>query len=336
MKKSLILFSLVLLCVFGVNAKTVSNLHLFVERSIEDSTGEKVVLKGVMYYDAFPYSFLFEIREPENQIVYADGNDCFFIDNKSNTVIDFSDGKSFVDQTANDTLNWFKADFGLSETDYKIVVSVPSGNETFSVWKYEGQNSNPIKNVHTYSDTNGKITRLKMYLENKELFADTKVMDYEFKNGFSYPRTIETKSYKDNKFIQTTILSFSNVQFAFNSKIIEKYKTFSKPQFVERFSEITKNNEKSNISNLDSSNTSITGIIFSGGFWIYKKLITSQDLTNCSFYPTCSQYMLEAVKKNGVFGIFQGIERLNRCTSVEHRRNLYPLTKTGAQYDPVP
>lgn len=46
----------------------------------------------------------------------------------------------------------------------------------------------------------------------------------------------------------------------------------------------------------------------------------------CRFYPTCSQYMKEAIIKYGVFkGIWLGLKRISRC----HAGN-------PGGYDPVP
>lgn len=47
--------------------------------------------------------------------------------------------------------------------------------------------------------------------------------------------------------------------------------------------------------------------------------------TNCKFYPSCSEYMKQAIEKYGSFkGIFLGIKRLLRC---------HPFSKGG--YDPL-
>ena len=59
-------------------------------------------------------------------------------------------------------------------------------------------------------------------------------------------------------------------------------------------------------------------------------------MSDCPFYPSCSQFMLEAVSQNGVTGFFIGLERLKRCTNTEHKRNLYPTLSNGKHYDPVP
>ena len=73
----------------------------------------------------------------------------------------------------------------------------------------------------------------------------------------------------------------------------------------------------------------------SAGFSFYKKFITSQDSSNCPYFPSCSQYMKEAVNENGLTGIIQGLERKRRCTRAEHARGLYPFTQNGKHFDPV-
>ena len=46
---------------------------------------------------------------------------------------------------------------------------------------------------------------------------------------------------------------------------------------------------------------------------------------NCKYYPTCSEYMKQAIEKYGCFkGIFLGIKRLLKCN---------PFSKGG--YDPL-
>lgn len=45
----------------------------------------------------------------------------------------------------------------------------------------------------------------------------------------------------------------------------------------------------------------------------------------CRFYPTCSDYAFQAIKKKGLFkGLFMAIRRISRC---------HPFNKGG--YDPV-
>ena len=57
----------------------------------------------------------------------------------------------------------------------------------------------------------------------------------------------------------------------------------------------------------------------------YQK-ISSFTPPRCRFYPTCSEYMKQAVIKYGVIkGVWLGIKRIVKC---------HPLNEGG--YDPVP
>jgi uncharacterized protein len=57
----------------------------------------------------------------------------------------------------------------------------------------------------------------------------------------------------------------------------------------------------------------------------YKILISPLLPSACRFYPTCSEYMMEAVSKHGAIrGIWMGLKRLGRC---------HPFHEGG--YDPV-
>ncbi|WP_333887428.1 membrane protein insertion efficiency factor YidD [Clostridium sp.] len=58
---------------------------------------------------------------------------------------------------------------------------------------------------------------------------------------------------------------------------------------------------------------------------IYRKYISPYKRPSCKYYPTCSQYAIEAIEKYGAFrGIFMSIWRILRCN---------PFSKGG--YDPV-
>ena len=57
---------------------------------------------------------------------------------------------------------------------------------------------------------------------------------------------------------------------------------------------------------------------------IYQKIPGSFH-NYCKYYPTCSNYMLEALKKYGIFkGLFLGFKRILKCN---------PFSKGG--YDPL-
>lgn len=57
----------------------------------------------------------------------------------------------------------------------------------------------------------------------------------------------------------------------------------------------------------------------------YKLLISPLLPSACRYYPTCSEYMMQAVEKHGVLrGVWLGVKRLGRC---------HPFHEGG--YDPV-
>lgn len=59
---------------------------------------------------------------------------------------------------------------------------------------------------------------------------------------------------------------------------------------------------------------------------IYQIFISPLLRANCRFQPTCSAYMITAVKKHGAIkGTYLGLKRLSKC---------HPFHKGG--YDPVP
>jgi putative membrane protein insertion efficiency factor len=65
--------------------------------------------------------------------------------------------------------------------------------------------------------------------------------------------------------------------------------------------------------------------IFILGIKLYRKYISPIKRPCCIFYPTCSQYTLEAIEKYGALkGSIMGIRRVLRC---------HPFNKGG--FDPV-
>jgi uncharacterized protein len=58
---------------------------------------------------------------------------------------------------------------------------------------------------------------------------------------------------------------------------------------------------------------------------IYKRWISPLLPSACRFYPTCSEYMIQAIEKHGtVRGVWMGVRRLVKC---------HPLHEGG--FDPV-
>ena len=63
---------------------------------------------------------------------------------------------------------------------------------------------------------------------------------------------------------------------------------------------------------------------------LYKYLISPFFPFSCRYLPTCSEYFIDCLKKNGVFkGSFLGLKRILRC---------HPIKILGGKsgYDPAP
>ncbi|WP_320163785.1 membrane protein insertion efficiency factor YidD [uncultured Trichococcus sp.] len=66
--------------------------------------------------------------------------------------------------------------------------------------------------------------------------------------------------------------------------------------------------------------------IFIGLIRGYQKVISPLFPPSCRYYPTCSNYAVQAIQKHGAIkGSLMGIARILRC---------HPFVKGG--YDPVP
>ena len=61
--------------------------------------------------------------------------------------------------------------------------------------------------------------------------------------------------------------------------------------------------------------------LFSGLFLFYKTFFSSQDLTVCTFTPSCSEYGILAVKQYGVvMGGIRTMDRLTRCNGLSPKK----------------
>lgn len=66
-----------------------------------------------------------------------------------------------------------------------------------------------------------------------------------------------------------------------------------------------------------ANNTNEIQMVFTGLFLFYKFAFSSQDANKCSFHPSCSEYGLIAVKKQGpILGILNTLDRLQRCNGL--------------------
>lgn len=58
-------------------------------------------------------------------------------------------------------------------------------------------------------------------------------------------------------------------------------------------------------------------LLASKSFLFYKRFISSQDASQCSFTPSCSEYAIQAIQKQGfIGGILNFLDRFSRCNSL--------------------
>ena len=76
-------------------------------------------------------------------------------------------------------------------------------------------------------------------------------------------------------------------------------------------------------------------LITTGIFVFYKAFFSSQDGNHCVFYPSCSIYAVEAIKKQGfILGTMNGVDRLSRCNRLSPENYTF-YKNTNLFYDPV-
>lgn len=68
---------------------------------------------------------------------------------------------------------------------------------------------------------------------------------------------------------------------------------------------------------------------------VYAFFISDHDGDNCPFYPSCSNYYVQAVKEAGIVkGTLMFADRFTRDLNMLKRQNQYPMHISGRFYDP--
>lgn len=326
-QKSLLFFTAIFLFSLyplAAASKYISSLSLDFTRTEEIASD--TTMTGSIVYQASPFFFWFKTTLPQEQEVFLEEDKAYIL--QDDTVYELEEGAEYLEQICKDFLNWFTEDFGLSQASFVPGQRSLENNLVVTQWDYSKHDNHPIDTVMVYSDMTGKTRRLKMYRELSTLLTQTELNEYEYYCGRNFPVQITSTSYEDDEPVLITKLSFSNIEFnktSYANAITppedeSAQLAYAKPTGVPE----------------QTYYTSIPSVLLNGSFRFYKKFITAQDMTNCPFYPSCSQYMVDAVNQNGIFGLFQGLERLKRCTNAEHKRDLYPTLSNGKHYDPVP
>ena len=317
------------------------------EEVIKDN--QTTSMSGTIIYNKNPFVFIFILKTPAEQTLYVNEENAFLIDGGldskkgiTGTVYDVAQNKEFLMQTCEDFLNWFKPDYGLADSNFKTAVRWTDENMVVTQWDSYNFEDQPLDKVLVWSDSQGCFKKLTMYSSGNTLVTETNLLAFANSNGDAYPTIIESTSFEeDSPFIKME-LKLSKVSFVLSQEdnlIIETLASEASKNCVE-FPSFDNTKELAVatpvIPQQASYKVSIPTVIAGASFSFYKKFITSQDMSNCPFYPSCSQFMLEAISTNGLFGFIQGLERLKRCTSTEHKRGLYPTLNNGKHYDPVP
>ena len=108
------------------------------------------------------------------------------------------------------------------------------------------------------------------------------------------------------------------ILFAFNSSFSQQ-----KTDYFTKFNNLFINDAKTH----NHKSSSYRGLL---GF--YKKYISSQDYGHCAYYPSCSSYTFQSIKKKGILlGVIQGLDRLSRCN--RNQNDHYPHTKNNKLID---
>jgi len=127
------------------------------------------------------------------------------------------------------------------------------------------------------------------------------------------------------KKIIITLFLLSNLTIALSQTIDE----------IKRFKQLNQSEIKKNDYPFAQETNNEIDFIFSNLFLFYKKFISSQDGSSCSFTPSCSEYALQAIKKQGlIIGVINFFDRFSRCNVLSPKN--YPIhPKTHLLDDPV-
>ncbi|MCR5172727.1 MAG: membrane protein insertion efficiency factor YidD [Treponema sp.] len=284
-----------------------------------------MTVTGSMYHQAFPHFFEFELTSPAKDYFCASANHCWY---KSNSTLEKDDESlEVINQTCADIKNWFKTDLGFGEDGYFVDERKFSSGILIQHWKTDDK-SKPVRSMKTFSDARGRFLQLEIFLEDDVLMARTFLSDYVYKKGRVFPTKIRTESYSQGSRTQITTIEFLSVDFAkIENKIPEAVISQSGSPLVELKNMSAR---EKGVQGKDRANGkkgfSLLGLGVDAGYWFYKKFITSQDMSHCSYDPSCSNYMVLCIKRDGLLGLIEGLDRLERCTTHEDRVNLYTKT----------
>jgi len=104
---------------------------------------------------------------------------------------------------------------------------------------------------------------------------------------------------------------------------------------IERFKDLNVKTEyNSKFAVAQSYDSDITFLI-SRLFLFYKKFVSTQDASSCTFTPSCSEYAMMSIQKQGlILGTINFFDRFSRCNGLSPE--LYSINKKTHKLDDPP
>jgi len=330
---TLFIFTLFYSSVFAYSKK-VSTLQLKVnfDRTIlENNYNQKAEIN--FYFDEIKGVYAAVSNDNKDEYKIWMNSDGYFSSVNGENVIETSDADML--DLRNDIFNWFQEDLGLTSNGYKK--STFSREDSYVITKWEPDTvteaTTEIKTIRIFTDSRNQIKKAQMYDWEDTLIATTQITQRIYVAGEYYPSTMKTILYSEGKPVSVQVMTFSDIKI--NQKLPQDFYP-SKISMVKRSENNDLPAESTGTEQIRASySTSIPKIAVNASYSFYKKYITEQDISGCSYWPSCSSYMKTAVNRYGIAGIIVGLERLHRCTSTEKKRHLYPLSPHGFQLDYV-
>lgn len=324
-KSILFVFFLSLLFSLYADNPVVKTLSLNFERKETTKDNQTSILKGSIFYQQYPYVFIFHTENPKPEFIYENYDGAFMVE--AGKTYEFTEEDDFLSQACSDFLNLFKSDFGIFEAGYKVKYLTTFQNLICASSYYGGEDEFYIASVLLYKNSDGNYCKLEMFDIEKELIESTELSDYIHYNGFKFPQTIVTKSYFENEPDSSVEVKLSQV--VINQITDNKFSSNEYEPVENQNRSVTEKRSVVQIPESQKYNVSTTSILVHTAYDFYKKYITDQDIPGCAFTPTCSSFMTQSVKAHGLWGIVEGLDHLRRCSRHEVKRNIYVRNKNG-------
>lgn len=75
-----------------------------------------------------------------------------------------------------------------------------------------------------------------------------------------------------------------------------------------------------------------TAYILRTPYLFYKYFVSSNDVSSCSFYPSCANFGMESTQHWGLMGVLYSFDRVSRCHNLDHKHYLWHIP-SGKLFD---